>query len=133
MSVLILNKEAHLFKRICELPDCLIDTIKMYIPKITLMNLTKPIYLKHHSLLKSYINKKNSELYIRCMIRQDNSFVFSIILNENYNRWLKMEQYYYKDSIYSNYIYFLVSYCIDYESNNCRALILQFLENLGIT
>jgi hypothetical protein len=119
-----------LFKRISNLPECMIDTIKTYIPTIVLINLTKKDYLKNHTLLKSHINKKNSEVYIRCMIRQDNFFVFSNILNENSERWLKMEQYYYKGEIYCNYIYFLASYCIDHESIHCKSLIVQFLENL---
>jgi hypothetical protein len=120
-------KEKKFFKRICELPVCLIDIIKTYIPTITLIMLTKKCYLEKHVLLKSSINKKNSEVYIRCMIRQDNEFVFSNILFENYNRWLKMEQYYYKGYIYSNYIDFLESYCIEHESIRCRTIILNFL------
>jgi hypothetical protein len=120
------------FINICNLPDSIIDIIKSYIPKITTMFLSKQEYITNHVLLKPYISKQNIEIYYRNMIRQDNDFVFSNILVENYERWLKIKQYYYKQSIYMNYIYFLISYCIEYESPHCKTLIIQLLIKNGL-
>ena len=67
------------------------------------------------------------------MVRQDNDFVFNEILKENYNRWIKMKKYYYKDCIYLNYLIFLESYAIESESAKCRKLIGELLKELGLS
>jgi len=67
------------------------------------------------------------------MVRQDNDFVFKQLLVENYQRWLNMKKYYYKESIYSNYINFLDSYAIDNESTKCRKIIQDLFEELGLS
>jgi hypothetical protein len=67
------------------------------------------------------------------MIRQDNEFVFKHLLVENYNRWLNMRKYYYKESIYGNYLNFLESYAIDNQSTKCRKTMLTFFEEQGLS
>ena len=67
------------------------------------------------------------------MIRQDNDFVFKQLIVENYNRWINMKKYYYKECIFSNYIYFLESYAIDNESTKCRNLIIDLFQEEGLS
>ncbi len=67
------------------------------------------------------------------MVRQDNDFVFKQLLVENYKRWSNMKKYYYKESIYSNYVHFLDSYAIDNDSTKCRKIIQELFKELGLS
>jgi hypothetical protein len=115
------------------LPEDVLHIIKSFIPIKIGMFLTKINYIEHHCLFKNYIDKRNIENYIRDMVRQDNDFVFTQILNENYKRWLAMKKYMYKSCIYANYIIFVDSYCIENKATNCRFLINKKLEELGLS
>lgn len=126
------NNSNDLFKNIDKLPEVLVDIVYSYIPKSVTMFLSKKNYLKDHHLIRKLINKRNIEQYIRSMIRQDNHFVFKQLLVENYNRWLNMKKYYYKECIYANYLNFLESYTIDNESTKCRKILLNFFEEEGL-
>uniref|UniRef100_A0A6C0KP18 Uncharacterized protein n=1 Tax=viral metagenome TaxID=1070528 RepID=A0A6C0KP18_9ZZZZ len=44
-----------------------------------------------------------------------------------------MKKYYYKNCIYSNYLIFLESYSIENESSKCRKIIIDLLEELGLS
>jgi hypothetical protein len=110
----------------------LIDIIYSYIPKSVTIFLTRENYIKEHYLLRSVINKRYTEQYIRTMVRQDNEFVFNLLLVENYKRWLNMKKYYYKECIYGNYINFLESYAIDNKSLKCRKIIIKLFEEQGL-
>ena len=101
-------------------------------PNITIF-LNKDNYLKNNYLIRRYIRKNETESYIRHMVRQDNYFVFEHLLVENTEKWLKMKKFYYKNIIYSNYLKFLESYCIDNESTKCRILITQLFYELGLS
>jgi len=127
------NNQNDLLKNINNLPEDVLTIIKSYLPNIITYFLTKKDYITFHPLIKENINKRNIENYIRIMIRQDNEFVFNLLLNENYKRWLDMKKYYYKNCIYSNYIKFLESYAIDNESNKCRQLIIKLFQELGLS
>jgi hypothetical protein len=67
------------------------------------------------------------------MVRQDNSFVFNQLLIENEKKWLNMKKYYYKNCIYANYLIFLDSYSLENESTNCRKLLIELFEELGLS
>jgi hypothetical protein len=62
------------------------------------------------------------------MVRQDNDFVFTQLLVENYNKWLNMKKYYYKECIFGNYLIFLESYAIDNDSVRCGKILFNLLE-----
>lgn len=121
-----------LLKNIDKLPLELVDIVYSYIPKSVTIFLSKQNYIKDHHLIRKLINKRNIEQYIRTMIRQDNDFVFKQLLVENYNRWLNMKNYYYKECIYANYLNFLDSYTIDNESTKCRKILINFIEEEGL-
>ena len=127
------NNKNDFFKNVNNLPDVLIDIINAYIPKVVKIFLTKENYIKDHYLIRNMINKRNIEKYIRSMVRQDNDFVLKQLLVENYQRWSNMRNYYYKESIYSNYVNFLDSYAIDNDSSKCRKIIKDLFEELGLS
>lgn len=119
------------YDRLNVMPQDVKNIIYNYIPKIALTFLNKSNYNENHKIVRNYINKKHLENYIRKIVRQDNSFVFNKILNENLEKWLNIKNYYHKDCIYANYLIFLNSYCIDYESFNCKKLIVELMEKQG--
>ena len=112
------------------LPPELIRYIKEYIPKKTFVFTNRENYNLYHSLLKPSI--KDYESYIRSMIRQDNEFVFKKIVEENFSKWYEIRQYQYKNMIFKNYLYFVMNFCIENESNNCRKTVLEFLKEHGL-
>lgn len=120
------------FKNINVLPDDIISLIYLYIPKSATIFLNRENYLENHHLIRQFINKTNIEKYIRSMVRQDNHFVFELLLDENHIRWINMKRYYYKECIYANYLNFLDSYAIDNQSTKCRKIIVSLLEKLGL-
>ena len=126
------NDYNFFLKNIDKLSYELTDVIYSYVQKSVTIFLTKKNYIKEHYLLRRFINKRNIEQYIRIMVRQDNDFVFKLLLVENYKRWLNMKKYYYKECIYGNYINFLESYAIDNTSLKCRQLINDFFKEQGL-
>ena len=117
--------EKTFFQNLNNLPIEIIDIIKDYIPLLTFVFLNKEYYFKYHNLFTESIKSK-SENYIRTMIRQDNDFVINGLFYESSVKWLSMYNYYYKGCIYINYLYFLLHYSIDNESEKC----IKFLNNL---
>lgn len=119
-------------ENINNLPCELIMLIKSFLPKTTLLFLNNYYYKKYHYLIKKYITKHNFENYIRTIIRQDNSFVFSQILID-YNKDIsKIKHYVYKNIMYKKYYYFLIDYCIKNNSINCRNVLNEFLKLQGL-
>ena len=112
-------------KKISLLPDEIINEILEYIPKQKLIFVNSTYYNLYHCLLKNYILVYES--YVRDMIRKDTFFVFKQIIRENINTWIKNRQYRYKDMVFSNYIYFVLYYCIENNSERCRNILMEEL------
>jgi hypothetical protein len=130
--MLATNGSDTILTNVNKLPNEIEDIIYSYIPITKTILLSKKNYLESHKLLRNTIDKLDIENYIRTMIRQDNDFVFEQLLIENYNKWLNMKNYYYKDCDYANYLMFLKSYAIDNESTKCLDLLLELFEELGL-
>lgn len=114
------------------LPAEICDIIRSYIPIKVIIFLDKEFYMENHHLIKKYIMKDQYENYIRDTIRRDNDFVFNYLLEENFEKWLQFKKYIYKVTIFSNYIYFLLEYCIENESDNCKNRINSYLKKAGL-
>jgi hypothetical protein len=111
--------------KISDLPDEIIQLIKEYIPIYKLVFVNSIYYKSYHCLIKKQI--PFFENYIRDTIRRDNEYVFEQIIRENLNYWVKKRQYIYKNMIFTNYIYFIIHYCIENNSDKCRLLIKNYL------
>ena len=120
----------HLFE---QLPTDILRYIYTFVPTTSKLWLTKHNYIRDHHLVWDLIPSDQIENYIREMVNRDNSFVFSFILKENFNRWLSFKKYHYKSIIYSNYIYFLLGLCVDSQSPKCRNVIRCKLEQTGLS
>ena len=126
------TKVEDLLQRISSLPNVLMDIIQEYIPYKILVFLNKEYYVLYHPYIRKMILKNEYENYIRDTIRRDHHFVFEQIMRENFKRWLKIREYRYKNSIYSNYVYFLKDFCLINDSTNCRNFLNAFLKEQGI-
>ena len=105
--------------------------IKEFISIKTLCFLNKTYYIKYHKNVKKWIMSKNLyDNYIRHMLRNDNEFVFKLILKENALRWFRMKKYKYSNKIFPNYCCFIDKFCLDNESSKCRNLIKKHINLL---
>jgi ribosomal protein S24E len=127
------NNPSKFFQNINYLPKELYLIVNSYIPAIAKILLNKELYMKYHHLLKSSINRKELENYIRTTVRQDHDFVFNQMLRENFNKWFNIKKYLYRDCIYANYIYFLKTYCVENQSTKCKENIDILIQELGLS
>ncbi len=112
--------------KISDLPDDVINLIKEFLPRKSFVFVNKAFYnLYHHTIRRDILLYEN---YIRDMIRRDNEFVFEKIIVENMDTWLKNKQYRYKNMIFNNYIYFIMNYCIENNSDRCREILIHYLK-----
>lgn len=119
-----------IIEKINNLPDHMKNIIFEYIErKYVVFTNKKNYFLYHHLIKKNIINYSN---YIRDIIRRDNHFVFHLLIRENFDKWIKMKQYIYKNMIFINYVYFLITFCIENDSNNCRNIIVDFFTEHGL-
>ena len=96
-------------KQIILLPDELIRYILLFVPIRNLVFVNKTYYYLYHKCIKSYIINYNS--FIIDIIRRDNDFVFKQLINENYKTWISKKKIYYKNKVFSNYIFFINDLC----------------------
>lgn len=114
------------------LPNELQYLIKNYLPIIILVFTNKQNYLTYHYNIRKSVNPKNLEKYFRQTIIQDHSFVFSLLLRENYSHWMKITNYRYKNFTFSNYINFLKAFFVEHNSFSCYNVLKAWLEELGL-
>jgi len=113
------------FEKINNLVYEIKDIIFSYLPEYRKVFLNKIFYFKNHKFLK--INSLNKETYTRSIIRNDNKFVFKMILQENYEKWKKITRFVYKNILFYNYISFINYWIIKNNSYNCKNEIDKFL------
>jgi hypothetical protein len=111
-----------LIQQINILPNEIIDIIKEYIPKYVFVFTNKSNYILFHSLLRKHIHRY--EEYIRDTIRRDNLFTFQCIIKENFSRWIHNKRYHYHNTIFNNYLSFVIHYCVENNSDKCKNYIL---------
>lgn len=113
----------NVVKNICDLPDDIIREIFDYIPRQKVVFINSSYYNLYHYLIKNDIQLFES--YIRDMIRSDYYFVFKQLIRENIEIWIRNRQYRYKNMVFSNYIYFVLHFCIENKSERCRTILVE--------
>jgi hypothetical protein len=103
------------------LPSDILDIIFYHLNIREKVFLNKKYYTKYNNYVDEYITNYSS--YIRDIIRFDCSFVFEYIIYRNFNKWIKMNNYNYKNIIYNNYIFFLSDFCNKNKSIKCLNLL----------
>lgn len=129
------KKSNQLLNNINKLPNEIVSIIESYVPETRKLFWSKALYEANHKLLLQYlsIHNKNIEEYIRSIIRRDHDFVFSRLLVDNFDRWSNLRNYLNKDCIYMNYLVFLNSYCLDFDSQKCLQLLKPIIDKLGFS
>jgi hypothetical protein len=126
-----MHREEFVLEDINYLPEDVVDyVIKEFIPDEYFVFTNKEYYMRCHHLLKHCIPRY--EQYIQTTVRMDNHFVFGMLLKENIDKWIKTKDYVYKTRIYKNYVYYLIEYCNEHCSPECRNAIVNLLSKLGL-
>ena len=120
----------ELIANINKLPAELINLIKEYVQKQTLAFVNKTHYILHHSLIKSLI--RNYESFIRDVIKRDNAFVFERIVKENVTKWFRITKYTHNSYTFNNYAHFIIYFCVENESHECRKIAEQIFKEHGL-
>jgi hypothetical protein len=121
----------NVVKNICDLPDEIIREIFDYIPRQKLVFINSTYYNLYHYLLKNHIPIYES--YTRDMIRRDNYYVLERLVRENFDSWIKNRQYQYKNMVFSNYIYFVLHFCMENNSDRCRNILMVELSKRDLS
>lgn len=116
-----------------KLPEDLVSVVSSFLPKTTLVWLNKTFYRKYHTKIRRIIPDKLYDNYIRSMARQDNSFTFSYIAEENIVRWTCNKNIIYKNVSYPNFASLLNDFCVSNNSTNCRNVLETLLDESGLS
>jgi hypothetical protein len=114
-----------------DLPNDIIQLIYEFMPYNKLVFVNKNYYNLYHSTIKKYIALYDN--YIRDVIRRDNEFVFQQIIRENIQLWLTQKYYLYKYMTFNNYIYFIMYYCFENNSEQCCEIVMSYLEKSDLS
>lgn len=117
---------------IYNLPNELLDNIFQYLDISLKISLNKFYYEKYNYILQENFYPEKTNSLVRDIIRNDYIYVFKHIISKNFDNWIKVIKYSYKNIIYENYITFLIYYCNKYSSNKCKNHIYYFLDKSGI-
>lgn len=109
-----------------DLPNEILDIIFYYLNTREMLFLNKKHYIKYNDYIDQYIINYSS--YVRDIIRLDYSFVFEYIIYRNFNKWIKINNYNYKNIIYNNYIFFLSDFANKNKATKCLNLLNLHLE-----
>ena len=120
-----------LYDYIQYLPDDIIAIIWKHLSKFNKIFLNKNNYIKYNHLIDILIINGRYESYVRNIIRNDYSFVFDQIFKRKYKYWLQIKKYQYTDTIYKNYILFLLYYSNINNSQKCYDIINLQLNLMG--
>lgn len=91
--------------------------------KNNLLHITNDYYIRGNHFLQLKYNTINNSRYLNMIIRFDHFYIFGIIMEKKFKYWKKLKNYYYNGNRYPNYITFLDSLCIKYNSNKCRNIL----------
>lgn len=103
------------------LPDDLLYIVWYHIDPKNKIFLSKTNYIKYNHLIDKLIS--NYESYLRDIIRNDYNFVFNYILLRNLNKWIKINNIHYNNTIFPCYINYLYNFAKNNKSYKCMDLI----------
>ena len=105
--------------------------IYKYIPITTLYVLSKELFEKlYPKIIERYaINSNIFQRYIRHLIRKDSIFQIRYLLDIRAVKWCKPVNWKYQKNTYPSYLVFLKLLSINYDSDKCKELINNYLDN----
>lgn len=124
-------KQEQLLNGLSILNDDVLSLIYEQLTPEVLWPLNKANYVKHHSVVKTLIPKEHYDSYVRDMVRQDCSFVFSHILSERFDDFHKWKKYYFNNNMFPSYLIFLRTFAFDNNATKCLEVIDAICEKKG--
>lgn len=115
------------------LNDDIMTIIYKYLSPEIKVWLNRKNYIKNHKCVKSLIDTKLYDSYVRDMVRNDYSFVLEQLIKENFRKWHNWKKYNYNGDIYKTYLVFIRNYANDNNSYKCLRLIDEYAENNGFS
>jgi len=114
-------------------PEDILPIVYSFIPISTRILLTKKDYQKHYINSSQYLNKsRNFDYYIKETIKKDNKLCFDILLEKNFEMWIKIKKFKGKIGVNhcktTNYISYLKELTIHYHSGRCKMSIVEYLK-----
>lgn len=113
------------------LPYQIIERIWFYLDDVCKITTCKKYYNKYHYLIKENRFIKNYDSYVRSIVRDDHSFVFKFIVDENLEAWRKKGKIYYKNIVYFSYLHFILDLIREYSSQKCKIVLWSYLNTFG--
>ena len=109
------------------LPDDIIGVVWDMLDNDAKIMLNREFFFRYNYVCYNKMSIYNKYGYDRVMMRNDDSFIFKDVLDNNGKRWLSNKQYAYNNQIHKNYLYFLL--CLIYENNSsrCNEIMNKFL------
>ena len=105
------------------LPDEIIDIIFSLMTPMSKIFLNKTYYIKYNCFIDLIIRRERYYSYVRDIIRNDDHFVFRMVVQRKFYYWLSITNYLYKNITYYNYILFLIYYSNKYNAHKCNNII----------
>ena len=119
-------------ERLNLLPDDLINShVWPNLPHSTKVWLNKSCYKTFHYCIRDMVPANVYDSYIRNVIRYDDCIVFELLLLENFDKWIKILKYSYKEYVFYNYIFFLSHFALENTATKCYSLINSYLKTAG--
>jgi hypothetical protein len=118
-------------QRIMLLGDDETNNIFSYICPPTLSLLTKPLYIEHHHTMLIKTLHRDYSAFIRDALRNKRDFIFKYIAKEHFDTWNTWRLYRFQNSIYNNYVSYILQFCIDTNSQKCRQIVLDAKNNMN--
>jgi len=128
LYIIIMNDK--LILKINSLPFELINLIKEYVPKKEFIYTNRENFKLYHNLV--LIKPNQFFNYVKTIIKYDYEFVFNILIRDNYQKWCEKGKIYYKNMSFGNYIYFILNFCLENESEKCLNTLLIFFKEVGL-
>lgn len=110
---------------LCELshlPEELIALIFKHLSPTQKIFLNKQYYTHFNYLIDQIIGTRHDS-YVRDMVRNNCAFTFYHLLERKFTKWLTITNYHYKQTIYANYICFLIEFSQENNAYKCSNLI----------
>lgn len=115
------NDHDDFFRRLNHIDIHVLSHIYTYVPCRIRVWLNKTNYISNHTSVTTMIKSKHLyDSYLRNILRNDMSFVFDTILQQEYNRLWDIKKYTYKKRTYRTYSEFMDKFIFENNSHRCR-------------
>jgi hypothetical protein len=112
-------------------PEDILPNIYSYLTLSTRYVLSKKEFEKYYLKTSNCVKKsKNFDKYIKNIIRKDNLLCFTILIEKNFELWIKIKQFKGKIGVNhcktNNYLAFVKELCIHFNAGRCKMKLVNY-------